>query len=282
MVRVAKQASSLGWAAAALFLAHAAPSHAAPRSQGPETRQCSWSKYGRPFPVDGGTCPLPINEESDSFAPWSHRPHCIEPALAPLGSSEYCVFTDATFRNGRGLSIITTPELAAALVPQLDDTSVVDLFGAHPPAGPKNPKFQVKEIRGRGKGVIAKKRIPKWQVAMVDIPVLITKADLFEVLDEGETAELKELAVSQLPAHTRKAVMGLAHSLGQGLELIEDIIKTNLLPFDLAGVTHMGLFLYNSVSELQLASGVRRREKASEARGFSVIMRLLTRHFTES
>ncbi len=83
---------------------------------------------------------------------------------------------------------------------------------------------------------------------MVDFPVLITRADLFEALDEAEAAELKDVAVSRLPPETAQMVKSLAHSLGHGLELIDDVIKTNILPFDLAGEPHMGLFLYNSVS----------------------------------
>ncbi len=214
----------------------------------PDTRHCSWSKYGYPFPLGLDTCPLPVDEESDNFAPWSERPHCLLPALAPLGSVEWCVFTDTAFRGGRGLSLVTTPELAAAVAHQLDDTTVAPRFAAPAPASPDDPLFFVKDTRSRGKTVVAKKRIPKWDVVMVDFPVLITRADLFEALDEAEAAELKDVAVSRLPPETAQMVKSLAHSLGHGLELIDDVIKTNILPFDLAGEPHMGLFLYNSVS----------------------------------
>lgn len=53
---------------------------------------------------------------------WTHQPVCTE-ILEALGS-ELCVYTNATFSHGRGISIFTTPRIAeeiAALLPFHDD-----------------------------------------------------------------------------------------------------------------------------------------------------------------
>lgn len=211
--------------------------------------QCSWSKYGHPFPSALRTCPAIVTDVSDDYAPWSYRPYCIQPALADIDAPEYCVFTHNTFR-GRALSLITTPELAASMVESLDDSTLPESLRDHPssPLTTKSKKqkaVDVKNVKGRGKGTIARRRIQKWETAFVSYPVMVVRADFLKDLDEEEKKELKELAVSQLPERQRKAVLNLAHTTGG--ELIEDILRTNIFSVDIGSVPHMGLFLEGSV-----------------------------------
>jgi hypothetical protein len=234
----------LYWTAALLSIPVASAAVKAPVNR----RQCSWSKYGYPFPNSSPTCPPLVHGESDDFAPWSYRPHCIEPVLQELYSSEWCVFTDTTFRGGRGISIVTTPETAAQIVPSLDDTIAYEKDQTQAPTSKKDKYVKVKEIKGKGKGMLAKRDINKWDIVVRDYAMLIVNGDFFHVLDEDEQTELKKVAVDQLPKRARKQFYDLSHTMPK-YDLIENILRTNILAIELAGnETHYALFPYYSVS----------------------------------
>jgi hypothetical protein len=61
-------------------------------------------------------------DDTKDFGPWPYRPVCTEP-LEKMNGAELCVYTNTEFNGGRGISIVTTPELseAFAALPSLTD-----------------------------------------------------------------------------------------------------------------------------------------------------------------
>lgn len=227
---------------AALLVASA--SAATPKLSPPG--QCTWNALDLPpFQSGSKTCKPPVDETtSGSWAPWSHQPYCIEPDFSIDGPTKYCVFTSSTFRGGLGISLITTPDIAASLAPEIDDAAMLSrLEDARPALGGSNKRYGVKTFLARGKGVVTRRQVEKWERVMVDYPVLVAANDLFneEVLSEDEAAELREVALKRLPEETQKAVLAL--SKNKGGEVISDIMRSNMFGLEFDGVAHIGLFI---------------------------------------
>jgi len=212
-----------------------------------ESPQCSWRPH--PFPSGFQVCPPQVDlTGTGSFAPWSHPPACLGQIISEL--PEFCVFTDTAFRGGRGISILTSPDVAAAMASSLDDGIVPQNLRQHPSstmsAGGDAP-VRVEDISGRGKGTVAARRFRQWEVIMVDFPALIAQNEYPAISNPNDIRELLEQGVSRLPEAQRERVLGLARS-GSG-DVIQDILKTNVFGgVAVGGVSHIGLFPVGSVS----------------------------------
>jgi hypothetical protein len=213
---------------------------------------CAWT-----FPLSPsiGVCPLAIDDNtsnaSGDWSPWTFRPYCVQPEHKPKGSPKYCAFTNTNFRAGQGISLITTPDLAASLVDGLADSAVPPELQRHPSsplsfAEEEEMPFVIQDLPGRGKGTIAQEKIARWQTVMVDFPAVIAQIDLFEAVSPDQGRMLLMHAVDQLPDHQKWAIISLAASIGGGL--VQDILATNAFGVDLNGVQHMAVFPTGSVS----------------------------------
>ena len=99
---------------------------------------------------------------------------------------------------------------------------------------------------GRGKGMIATRRIRRWEVALVDFPAMVTLNEYTEVSRPSEIRRLLERGVEQLPETQKERVLSLAFR-GQG-ELIQDILRTNVFGgITLGDVPHIALYPVGSV-----------------------------------
>lgn len=237
---------------------------------------------GRELDIDA-ICPVLVDEgtasEHSRWAPWTHRPVCTE--VNRTGSrgqtvrlQQYCVFTDSTFRGGRGISVIAAPHAAAAVAPALDDSGIPERLRNHPSApldgdpaleyGPvgetrgRQDAFSVEEIPGRGKGVVAARRILRGEVVFVDYVTVLSQntfssndcsgrndwedgSEFRGDADPDQIMQLLQVAVTQLPEAQQKRVYSLAHSLGG--ERVRDILRTNVFGgITIAGASYIGLF----------------------------------------
>jgi len=216
-------------------------------------RTCSW-------PLPGmlslapllPTCPPPMDDHvgpvKSDWTPWSYRPFCLYPDEK---KDKYCLYSLDTFRNGRGLSVIATPSTAASLVPALDDSVVRPELRDHPSSrmGSQNRSdlaYEIRQLRGRGLGVVATRPIKQWELIMTDFPSLIAEMDLLEVMGEEKRQRMLRRALQHLGEEERAGFMGLARVFGG--DATEDILRTNILAVDLNGKMHMGLFTQASVS----------------------------------
>jgi len=217
---------------------------------------CKWGGHGSVFPLEIDTCPRPIDESATDWRPWTHRPHCINPVDDLTDDPQFCIFSDASFRFGRGISVLTSPEIAADMVSSLDDAAVSPFLRGHPSGpfpqqsgGARSPPYRVMRLPGRGKGTVATRKIKKWETVLVDFPAVITQNEYSELSSPSEIRRLLERGVEQLPEHQKDRVLNLAHATGG--ELIRDILRTNVFGgIEYGGVNHVALFPIGSVSGL--------------------------------
>lgn len=230
---------------------------------------CTWTPHGSPYPLhalSSGICPL---ESSPTGTPWSHPPLCPPPANPSVGGDlpDPCLYAYTTFRGNSGLSLITSPEIAASLAPALDDTAVPAPFRSHItspqqplPADDASRGFTVLPLPRRGLGVLATRPLAKGELVMVAAPVLLVRADFLTTTTTGGASEaggrfsvrqqeaVLEGAVRQLPLETQKKVVGLARrgelegygSLGG---LVRDVVGTNAFHLEVEGVDHLVVYL---------------------------------------
>ncbi|OAA66884.1 SET domain protein [Niveomyces insectorum RCEF 264] len=218
----------------------------------PRIGQCSWSRYGYPLPMGLDVCPLPVTDQSADYAPWSFPPFCVQAVDAndTTTATTYCVYTAQTFR-GRGLSVISTPEMAANLVAALDDTRVPPRLRDHPAssmadravraaAGP----YVIKNVPPRGKGLMARRRVPKWEQALIGFPIMIARMDFLEVVAPAARKQLEDRALHQLPPAAQTAIMALAHGNRPIVDrdfVLEHIFRANIFGIEIADVSHFAL-----------------------------------------
>ncbi|KAI1370211.1 SET domain-containing protein [Hypoxylon crocopeplum] len=218
-------------------------------AQGLDPSICA-SNYHHPIlgsKYASSTCPLPIDEESaidtGTWAPWKRRPYCVEPLLEAPGP-EFCVYTFEPFRGDQAISVVTTPALAASMVDALDDSIISPKLRNHSsnffPAGKEGPAYAVEDVPGKGKGLVAQRRIRKWDVVLVDYPVILAHLDVFDMVGPDTRQEILEQALHQLPEKQQEELLSLAHS--HGGEPIEDIMRTNIFGVELGfEIPHLGL-----------------------------------------
>ncbi|KAI1409834.1 SET domain-containing protein [Hypoxylon sp. FL1857] len=198
------------------------------------------------------SCPLPVDEESaidtGSWAPWKRRPYCVEPFMQSdeVTGPQFCVYTFEPFRGDKGLSIVTTPVLAATVVNSLDDSIVPPKLRDHASSsleaeGRDSPAFTIKDVPGKGKGLVAQRQIRKWDVVLVDYPAMLAHMDLFDIVGDETRQDLLERALKQLSEKQQGELLSLARS--HGGEPIEDILRTNIFGVELGiEIPHLGLF----------------------------------------
>lgn len=212
--------------------------------------QCISNAAGPLDPRDAeAKCPLPIDDEMaferKSWFPWTFPPVCIkaEKELDP----KLCVYTYQKLRGNTGISILTTPETAAAGVGIVEDPDPrwVDWERGHPLVVADPPPYEFRELEGRGVGVVANRTIHAGEVVMLRYPVIVRYMDP-RPWKQNESMKLLHRAAVQLPPDDGLKMMQLAHS--KGGYIIDDIINTNAFGVLINDVDHSGLYVDVSVS----------------------------------
>lgn len=167
----------------------------------------------------------------------------------PLGygaKETYCVYTNSRFANGRGISIITTPEVA---------TSYVAESYSHEDQEDRGQEIYVmRESSAHGIGTFAKESVKAGDTVMAKHPVLLITRGMLHGGAREERHRLLELAVQQLPEKTTQSLLMLAKSRG-GHDL-DDIMQTNAIGMRLLnGAAHLGLVPEVAVSEMPVLLG---------------------------
>jgi hypothetical protein len=197
-----------------------------------------------------GTC-----SRADDWTPWSQQPFCPDSVNDDDSGPADCVFTLATFRGNQGVSLITTPQLAAGLVEYLDDAHLSprirpQLSASEQQSREGSAAYDIRNLPGRGKGLVAKHRVARHETVMVGFPVLIIRLDFIngERYSQRQKRVMMETSVRQLPAEQQSAIASLARNTGG--ERILDALRTNGFGIDVEGVQHLALFIDGSVSNL--------------------------------
>ncbi|GAB1317486.1 SET domain-containing protein 5 [Madurella fahalii] len=208
---------------------------------------CSRSTRDEPLfsRQEQGACPL-----ATDWSPWSRKPFCIEPVAEDEPSPADCVFISHTFR-GQGIALITTPDLATSLVDYLDDYNVSqrhgrDLTTSENLREDAKSTYEVRDLPGRGKGLVAKGEFAKHEIIMIGFPVFVVRMDFLNAdsYTQRQKRLMMETGINQLPPEQKKAIMALAKSTGG--EPILDVIRTNGFGIEIEGVQHLALFIDGS------------------------------------
>ncbi|KAK3898837.1 hypothetical protein C8A05DRAFT_46945 [Staphylotrichum tortipilum] len=164
---------------------------------------------------------------------WTHSLPCFQPNWA---DDPICVFTDTTFAAGRGISLVTTPRRAnyVATTPAFAEPETVgdinqDLGGSVP------AKYEMRELPGKGMGLIATAHIRRGEPIMANTASLMIDYRAFNELTKPEYKELQAHAVDNLPASHRALVLGLSTHTSSPLphiELVDRIAATNGFDID--------------------------------------------------
>ncbi|KAK4653763.1 hypothetical protein QC762_509830 [Podospora pseudocomata] len=187
------------------------------------------------------TCPL---ESDGSF--WSPTPWCPTPSDGYESGPPDCIFTTPHIRN-QGLSVITFPPLAAALIsPALDDSLIPPPFRRFNTSA---EKWKIAPLPNRGLGLVATGNFKQHETIMVGFPVLIVRLEFIngDRYSAKNKRRMLDVAVGNLPEETRREVEGLARSNPSNeKDWVVDVLRTNGFGIEIAGEGHLALFLEGS------------------------------------
>lgn len=174
-------------------------------------------------------------DETSRYAPWSFKPVCTQ--TLPSVGSELCVYTNATFANGRGISIFTTTQIAeqTTTLPPFNDRDVLS-----PLLNTDSGAWYTQPISNKGIGMFAKRPLRRGDVIVATTPVLVAYSE--NLLSPAERERYLQVAIHQLPASTREAYLNLTTVHGNPEILMQDIAAANTFAIQLHGQKHLAAF----------------------------------------
>jgi len=138
------------------------------------------------------------------------------------------------------MSLIATPEVAAFSVGILKtkpepwgQSSLYKTTSSDRP-------FEMADIPGKEKGLVAKRMIKKGDVILDEIPLLISLATTLEGIPIASNPDLMRLAFEQLPEKQKTSLEALARTTGG--HYYEDIMRTNAFSIDVDGAGFSAIF----------------------------------------
>lgn len=203
-------------------------------------------------------CPPPLLDSPAQLkdAPWTHPVQCIDGKTAEDAPTVHCLYTSSSFGDGHGTSIITKPATAADLI-GADAMEELPRHGAlgnrsytpGPVSTADGPAYEIQDVPGKGKGLVAKRKIKQEEIVMLDFPALIVSTSFLMDTKAHFRRRLLKKAIARLPEATQKLVYDLSRSTGG--EMIDDILGTNTCSFNTGdNEPHLGLYPEFSASYL--------------------------------
>ena len=164
---------------------------------------------------------------------WTEEVKCIPNTNT---SENYCVYTNSKFANGRGISFLTTPAIAARVTSLsaftqsglYDNVNVFD-----------DPPWEVKYIPGRGNGLFATRTLHRGDPILADTPVGVYHSDAFPHDFPLEYIYL-HTAFIQLPQPTQKLFLSTM-AFAEGDPIMERI-NTNAFSGEFEGASHFLMY----------------------------------------
>jgi hypothetical protein len=167
---------------------------------------------------------------------WTHTDPCVKSSKT---GEEHCVFGDANFADGRGIAFVTTAERAAYMAAHPAFTTPDVTKGINQDLIRTTPaKYEVREVPGKGMGVIAKDYIRRGELIMANTASLMMDYRMFEEVSNADYQMLQAYAVDSLPAAHREAILGLSTQNAVNLTYrarVEQLASTNA--FDIESST---------------------------------------------
>jgi len=189
--------------------------------------------------VGRDTSPILVDTQRDQksasdLTTWSYKPLCTN-VLREI-NDRLCVYTNASFGNGRGVSIFTTPGIAAHFVTLPVNQNPTVFAEINKATG----AWYTKSLPGRGIGMLAKQALKRGDLITAYTPVLIVYMEA--ALSTMEREKYLRVAIEQLPPKTRIAYQSLATIYGDAETIIQDVLKANTFEVQIGGHRHMAVF----------------------------------------
>jgi hypothetical protein len=174
--------------------------------------------------------------QESPYAPWSHQPLCTP--HRPGINNTLCVYTDDTFSQGRGISIVTTPDLAQqfAALPAFHDPS----FLASKEINKPSDVYTTSSIPGKGIGMLATRSLEFGDCVTSYTPAFV--AYLETELSTLDREQLWRIGVEQLPEQLKEKFLGLATVYGDERVKVQDVVKANTFQLMVGGVNHLAVW----------------------------------------
>ncbi len=170
---------------------------------------------------------------TSSYTPWTHKRQCLEDEE---NYQEYCVYTDANFANGRGVSFFTSREIAK----RVESLPAFVQQGVHDNANKfdKSP-WEIRKIPGRGNGIFATRKLYRGDEILVATPVGLYHSQAFSA--DGLTGyQYLRKAFDQMPNATREVILRTATNKPE--DPIMERINTNAFLGEFEGAPHFLLY----------------------------------------
>ncbi|EFQ31748.1 hypothetical protein CGRA01v4_04776 [Colletotrichum graminicola] len=160
-----------------------------------------------------------------------------DPEPEPVGwtgphgcAGNYCLYANRGFADGRGIVIISTPENVQK-VRDLEQNLQSQPLEEDPSSGA--PPFEIKEVEGKGLGMIANKTLARGDNVMLKTPVLLAHRAFIERTPAADRHALLDAVAGFLPPATRA---GFLSQMGHfGGHQVSDIMATNSFQMDVGG-----------------------------------------------
>lgn len=127
-------------------------------------------------------------------------------ACQDLGSAKFCSYTMASFNDGFGVSVITTDKH----FDEISSLPALTKLETKRPWKNAGPAFQEEEVPGKGKGLVAARRIVAGELVLARTPAVLVDDEGFRELGEASLTELLVQAIEALPQQHQSKYMNLS------------------------------------------------------------------------
>ncbi|KAH9882720.1 hypothetical protein J1614_000085 [Plenodomus biglobosus] len=156
-----------------------------------------------------------------AISPWTHEPECDH-----TGTTDFCLYTNASFSHGRGISIIANRKTVANI-------DWLELFTKSAKIDRINPKedlpYHEVAIPGKGMGLVAHRTILAGEPIAIWTPLFVEHETATTSLSVVDLLRLRGLAIKRLSEKSQK--LFLAQHRQWGGHQVADIVATNAFMF---------------------------------------------------
>ena len=209
------------------------------------TAQCPHKPGGRLEADSHLVCPVPgrigiVADEQESVISWAFRPQCISQAAKNDSTPRIdCLFTSADFRNGHGISMVTSTTIASNLIGLDAFSDQPKPLAPHQPRG-LEPAYTMVPVAAKGMALIASRKIRRGEIIMTDVPSMLIAVSFLADTKAHHRRRVIKNAIKQLPEQTRAKIHGL--NRGASNYEIDAILGPNSNTIMLADEAYVGLF----------------------------------------
>ncbi|KAK1982224.1 hypothetical protein LZ30DRAFT_781468 [Colletotrichum cereale] len=146
-------------------------------------------------------------------------------------AGSYCLYANRGFADGRGIVVISTPENVQKVRDLEQDLLQIQSLEEDPSS--RAPPFEIKEVEGKGLGMMANKTLARGDTVMLKTPVLLAHRAFIERTPAADRHALLDAVAGFLPPPTRDGFLGQMGHFGG--HQVSDIMATNSFQMDVGG-----------------------------------------------